>query len=150
MLAAPRVLTTPILTTPRRAEQESEAGYDRQRRVGARLDRFIDGVDEMVGDFAHGVDRFAAGILRAGNHVIDTGARLLPGVVALGAEDFADLVGELGEIVAQRLEIGRDVAGRLACRLLDLAKPSRASLAASRTFCDAVEAVFMRILRALD
>jgi hypothetical protein len=29
-------------------------------------------------------------------------------------------------------------------------RPSRASIAASRTFCDAVEAVFMGILRALD
>ena len=46
----------------------------------------------------------------------------MPSGVALSAEDFTDLLRELGEVVAQRLEIGCDVAGRFSCGLFDLAK----------------------------
>src|SRR5580700_12318056 len=90
--STPRLQRRQILTTPRRAEQESETGDKCERHVGPRLDRLVDGIDEIVGHFAHGVDRFAAGVLRAGHDVIDAGAGLLPRRVALIAEDGANLL----------------------------------------------------------
>src|SRR5262245_52812026 len=50
-------LSTPSLSTPSRAEQESDADRERERRVGPLLQGLVDGVDHVVADLAHRVDR---------------------------------------------------------------------------------------------
>jgi hypothetical protein len=121
-IAAPPNRYLRSLFAPSRAEQESETGNKCERHVGPLLDRFIDGVDKIVGDIAHGIDRFAALILRAGHDVIDAGARPLPRRVAFVAEDIADLLGEPREIVAECLKIALKVARRLRRRPLNIAQ----------------------------
>src|SRR5262249_61063492 len=82
----------------------------------ALLERLVDGVEHVVADLAHRVDGFLA--LGAGfrHRVLD--ARLdvrlgaAPRRAAPRRDDVSDLRGQVRDVVAQRFEIGLDVAAR--------------------------------------
>src|SRR5579883_2653882 len=119
-------LSAPSLSAPCCAKQKSEPGGDRKRRIGTFLDRFVDSFDKIVGNFAYcsgcGVGRLAAGIARSRDGITEIGARTLPRRTAFVGEDVADLIGEPAEIVAQRLQIPCNIAGRLGRGFFDVAR----------------------------
>ena len=55
-----------------RAEQESDSDRQRERRVGPLLERLVDGVDHVVADLAHRVDRFLTFGAGVRNHALDS------------------------------------------------------------------------------
>src|SRR5262245_33827384 len=111
-----------VLSTPSGAEQESDADRERERGVGPRLERLIDGVDHVVADFAHGLDRLLAFGAHVRHHAFDVRARTAPGRAAPGREDVGKLVAEPRDVAAQRLEIGLDIAAGGGGRLAALAR----------------------------
>ena len=118
---------------PLRTETPS-AGDEGQRGVGPGLDQFVDA--HRQNDRTLRARRSAASRpLSCASETRLVHARLgaPPCGVALAGENVADLVGKPAEIVAQRLQIALDVAGRRRtqpCRTS--CTPSRASLAVSR------------------
>src|ERR1700688_807749 len=114
-------LSAPILSAPRDAEQETETGHDRERGIGPCLERLVDGLDEVVGHFAHGVDRVASFVLGVGHNVIDARFGALPGRIAMIGDDAGDLLRQPGEVVAQRLQVALDVAGSVGGGFADFA-----------------------------
>ena len=78
---------------------------------GRVLIDFVDRIDEMAGDLAHGAGRLAALVLRLGNGVIDARFGAAPCGVAGTGDDARDLIRDLGEFLAQCLQISFQVAG---------------------------------------
>src|SRR5215475_15022657 len=88
IVAMPRLK---MLTSPRRAEQETQSNRHGQCRIRAILDRLVDSFDKFVGYLAHCIDRLAALVLRIRHSAVDAGSRSLPCRAASIGDDVGHL-----------------------------------------------------------
>src|SRR5262245_52364908 len=103
------------LSPPSRAEQEADAGGERERRIGPLLERLVDRVDHIVADLAHGADRFHALVLRVGNHALDIRPRALPRLAAPGGQNARDLLRQPRNVIAQCFQIFLNILAAGGC-----------------------------------